>query len=221
MEGAQVISVTDFLLCIVVALLTGLILAGVYAFKSKYTKSFFLTLAIMPAAVCMIIMMINGNIGTGLAVAGAFGLVRFRSAQGSAKEIGFIFLAMCAGLTCGMGYLAYAVLFTLVLSVVSIIYSQALGMSDKEKEIHKDLRVTIPESLNYSEVFEESLKKYCASYELQSVKTTNMGSLYRLHYDIVLSDPAQEKEMIDKLRQRNGNLEISVSRRETVVQELL
>lgn len=219
-QSAVVISVSDFLLCIAVSLVLGLLLAGVYTYKSRYTKSFLLTLAMLPAIVCVVILMVNGNVGTGVAVAGAFSLVRFRSAPGTAKEIGAIFLAMCAGLIAGMGYLAYAALFTVVLCAVTLLYNRFDFGSRKNEERYKVLHITVPEDLDYTGAFDEVLDKYTVSHELMQVKTSNMGSLFRLTYHLVLNSPEEEKELIDKLRCRNGNLEISVSRRETASCEL-
>lgn len=216
----SVISAGDFLLCIGASLLLGLLLAGAYTYRARYTRSFVVTLALLPAVVCVVIMMVNGNVGTGVAVAGAFSLVRFRSIPGTAREIGALFLAMGAGLIAGMGYLAYAFLFTLVLCAVSMLYSRLDFGARKSGAMHRTLRITIPEDLDYSGVFDDLLREYSSAWELVQVKTTNMGSLFRLTYDLTLRSPACEKELIDKLRCRNGNLEISVSSQETAVSEL-
>ncbi len=218
--NTSVISVSGFLLCVGVSLAIGLLLAGVYTYKNRYTKSFLVTLAVLPAIVCVIIMMVNGNVGAGVAVAGAFSLVRFRSAPGTAKEIGAIFLAMSTGLVAGMGYLGYAVLFALVVGVVTLLYNKFDFGSRKKAESCKVLHITIPEDLDYTGIFDEILNQYTASHELVQVKTTNMGSLFRLTYNLVLNSQEAEKELIDRLRCRNGNLEISVSRAETAVCEL-
>lgn len=219
-QTATVISISEFMLCIGVALVIGLVLAGAYTYKNHYTKSFLVTLALLPAIVCVVIMMVNGNVGAGVAVAGAFSLVRFRSVPGTAKEISAIFLAMCAGLIAGMGYLGYAALFTLVLCGVMLLYNRFDFGSKKNNEKYKILHITVPEDLDYTGAFDEVLGKYTSSHELVQVKTTNMGSLFRLTYELVLNSAEAEKELIDKLRCRNGNLEISVSRRETNAYEL-
>lgn len=217
---ASTIAVTDFLLCIGIALLIGLFLALIYTYKSRYTMSFVVTLAILPAVVCVVIMMVNGNVGAGVAVAGAFSLVRFRSVPGTAKEIGTIFLAMGAGLICGMGYLGYAVLFSLILGVCMLVYNTiGLGTAPKVSP-DKTLRITIPEDLNYSEVFTDLMETYTSRYELVQVKTTNLGSLFKLAYNLRLKDVSQEKEFIDALRCRNGNLEINMTRQENNMYEL-
>lgn len=219
-QSASTISLTNFLLCLIISLLIGLLNAGIYTYKNRYTKSFLVTLALLPAVVCVVIMMVNGNIGTGVAVAGTFSLVRFRSAPGTAKEIGAIFLAMCIGLIAGMGYLGYAVLFALILGGATLLYNKFDFGSRKNGEKYKVLHVTISEDLDYTGVFDEILDKYTSSYELVQVKTTNMGSLFKLTYNMVLKGGENEKELIDKLRCRNGNLEISISHQETTVCEL-
>lgn len=214
------INVTEFLLCIGVALILGLILSVTYIYKAKYTKSFVLTIALLPAVVCAVIMMVNGNIGAGVAVAGAFSLVRFRSAPGTAKEIVTLFLAMVAGLICGMGYLAYASLFTIIMCVFYVVYNLINLGSTKQEKVYKTIKITIPEDLDYTNIFDDLFKEYTKEFELVRVKTTNLGSMFRLTYDVVLKDVSKEKELIDKIRCRNGNLEITISRQETFSQEL-
>ena len=219
-DMASVISVTDFLICVGTALALGLVLALGYMYRSRYTKSFVITLALLPAVVCVVIMMVNGNVGAGVAVAGAFSLVRFRSVPGTAREITMLFLAMGAGLICGMGYLAFAAMFTLVMCLMSLLYNRLDLGAAKNAAVYKTLNITVPEDLNYSSIFDDIFAEYTASHELIRVKTTNMGSLFRLTYNITLKDPAREKEMIDAIRCRNGNLEISISRQETAMAEL-
>ena len=214
-ELAEVIEVGDFLLCIGFSLVIGLIMAFAYMYKTRYTKSFVITLALLPAVVCVVIMMVNGNVGAGVAVAGAFSLVRFRSVPGTAKEIGTLFLAMGAGLITGMGYIAFAVLFTIVLCFVFVIYNSISFGVKHNSQRYKSVRIVIPEDLDYTGVFEEVFENYTSTFELVKVKTINMGSMFRLTYDIVLKEPSKEKEMIDKLRLRNGNLEITVSKQST------
>ena len=215
-----VVSVTDFLLCLGISLILGLMMALSYMYRTRYTKSFVVTLILLPAVVCVVIMMVNGNVGTGVAVAGAFSLVRFRSVPGTAKEICTLFLAMGAGLITGMGYLGFAVLFTVILCAVFLICSHFDLRAAKNAAAYKTLHVTIPEDLDYTEIFDDIFREYTKSCELVCVKTTNMGSLFRLTYHVTLTDISKEKEMIDKIRCRNGNLEISVSRQETMAAEL-
>ncbi len=218
--GAMVFTVPEFLLCMGVSLAIGVFLALVYTYKSRYTKSFVVTLAILPAVVCVVIMMVNGNVGAGVAVAGAFSLVRFRSAPGTAKEIGTIFLAMGAGLIAGMGYLGYAAVFSVLLGLVMMFY-QKIGLGEtKGAAREKTLHITIPEDLDYTQVFDDLLEKYTSASEEVSVKTTNMGSMFKLTYQITLKNAMEEKELIDALRCRNGNLEISITRQEAAVYEL-
>ena len=219
-EVVSVISVTDFLTCVGFSLVLGLVMAFAYMYRTRYTKSFVVTLALLPAVVCVVIMMVNGNVGAGVAVAGAFSLVRFRSVPGTAKEICTLFLAMGAGLICGMGYLGFAGVFTLVLCLAFIIYTRLDLGTKRNGAMYKSFRITNPEDLDYSGVFDEVFEQYTRTYELVNVKTVGMGSLFRLTYDVVLKDPSQEKELIDQLRCRNGNLEIMVSKQSVTNAEL-
>ena len=219
-ELASVISLTDFLLCLAVSLVLGILLAIAFAFRARYTKSFVMTLALLPAIVCVVIMMVNGNIGTGVAVAGAFSLVRFRSAAGTAREIAAIFLAMGTGLVCGMGYLGYAALFTSIMGALFAVYNCVKIGINPRFSVRKTIKITIPEDLDYSGAFEDIFAEYTKKNELVKVKTTNMGSMFRLTYNVTLRDATKEKEMIDRIRERNGNLEIMVSKQENRVAEL-
>ena len=169
-----------------------------------------MTLALLPAIVQVVIMLVNGSIGAGIAVMGAFNLVRFRSVPGSAKEICSIFLAMAVGLATGMGYLLLAGILVVVICTIQLIFS-FIKIGDKTS-VKKELRITIPESLDYTGVFDELFEQYTKSNELVEVKTANMGSLYKLRYIVILKDQSQEKQFIDDLRCRNGNLEISCCR---------
>ena len=214
------ISASQFALSFGTAALLGIVIAMAYMYNTRYTKSFVVTIAMLPAIVCVIIAMVNGSIGAGVAVAGAFSLVRFRSVAGTAKEICAIFLAMATGLITGMGYLTLAIVFTLILSfAVAITNKLDLG-TKRNSDKYKSFRIMIPEDLDYSGVFEELFDDYTSSCELVNVRTTNMGSMFRLTYDVVLKDPSEEKELIDKLRSRNGNLEINVSRQAAAATEL-
>ena len=216
----QTIRVEDFLLCLGVSLLLGLVLTAACMWRNEHTKSFLVTLAILPAVVCVVIMMVNGNIGAGVAVAGAFSLVRFRSAPGSAKEIVAIFLAMGAGLIAGMGYLGFAALFTVIMSAVFFLYNCLAGSGVKSEALRKSIKITIPEDLDYTGVFDDIFDTYTKKSELIKVKSVNMGSMFRLTYNVTLKDASLEKEMIDRIRERNGNLEIMVSRQESHTAEL-
>lgn len=172
----------------------------------------------LPAIVQMVIMLVNGNLGTGVAVMGAFSLIRFRSAPGSAKDICSIFLAMAVGIATGTGYILIAFIFTLILCGINLIYINLPFIKGINGE--KELKITIPESLDYSGVFDDLFAEYTKKSELVLVKTSNMGSLYKLSYIIVMKDSANEKEFIDKLRCRNGNLEISCGRPVSEVEQL-
>ena len=215
-----VISVGNFLLCLGTALVLGLIIALTYSFRTSYTKSFMVTLSLLPAVVCVVIMLVNGNVGAGVAVAGAFSLVRFRSVPGTAREIGMLFLAMGTGLIAGMGYLGFAAVFTLVMCGMFVLYNRLDFGTKKNAAVFKTLTITIPEDLDYSGVFDDIFAEFTRSHELVRVKTTNMGSMLKLTYNAELTETVREKEMIDKLRCRNGNLEIVVSQQETVGTEL-
>ena len=215
-----VISVTDFLLCLGASLVIGILMAFAYMYRTRYTKSFVVTLALLPAVVCVVIMMVNGNVGTGVAVAGAFSLVRFRSVPGTAKEICTLFLAMGAGLIAGMGYLGFAVLFTVVMCIMFVLYNRLDFGTKKNSATYKTFTITIPEDLDYSGIFDDIFAEFTTSHDLVRVKSTNMGSMFKLTYNVMLRDVTREKEMIDKIRCRNGNLEIAVSKQETVGTEL-
>ncbi len=207
LEGSTMtLTASNFLLSFAISLALGFVIAGLYMFRSHYSKSFVMTLVMLPAVVQVVILLVNGNLGVGVAVAGTFSLVRFRSVPGTAREITSIFLAMAVGLAAGMGYLGIAVLLVVVLGAVSIILTIT---SFGDQRNRKDLRITIPESLNYTDVFDDILKSYAKNWELVQVKTTNMGSLYKITYQIEMKDTSEEKKMIDELRCCNGNLEIS------------
>lgn len=210
----------EFLLCVGTALALGLLLTYCVSFGARSTRSFSAALALLPAVVCVVIMMVNGNVGTGVAVAGAFSLVRFRSAPGSAREIAAIFLAMAVGLVCGMGYLGYALLISLLFGSVSMLYNRLDFGQRRSRERYRQLHITIPEELNYSEAFTDIFTEYTDSTELQLVKTINMGSLFRLSYQIRMKNAGKEEEMLDALRCRNGNLELSITMQESRIAEL-
>ncbi len=210
---AGTFSLAEFIICLLVALAIGIAIAIVYKAVNHSSQSLAISLALLPAVVAVVIMVVNGNVGTGVAVAGAFSLVRFRSQPGSAKEIAVIFLAMGAGLMCGMGYLSFALVYTLVL-VLALFILVKIGFGTEKPSAERQLRITIPENLNYMDVFDEIFDYFTTACQLESVKTTNMGSMYRLTYSVVLKDPKEQKLFIDSLRIRNGNLEISLNQKE-------
>ena len=217
-ETTAAFSLGTFLACTAASLVLGIVIAVIYMYRNTYTKGFVVTLALMPAIVQMVIMLVNGNLGTGVAVMGAFSLVRFRSVPGTAREISSIFLAMAVGLATGMGYIGIAALFVVVIGAADTIFTVSRFGEKQTRE--RALRITIPESLDYTEVFEEIFEQYLKRWELVQVKTTNMGSLFRLDYQVVLKNRKEEKKMIDDLRCRNGNLEILCSRTAIVREEL-
>ncbi len=205
----------NFAIAISAALVLGALLAGSYMFRSRYTGSFVITLAILPAAVAVVIMMVSGNLGAGVAVAGTFSLVRFRSVPGSAREIGAVFLAMAIGLACGMGYPGFAAAFTAIMGPVLMLYTCLSHRADTAALRYKALQVTVPEDLDYGGIFDDLFAQFTTQARLIRVKTVNLGSLNKLTYDIVLKAPELEKPLIDAIRCRNGNLEVSCSLRET------
>ena len=199
-----------FFICLAVALIAGVIFTILCSIRSTSSKSFYITASLLPMAVAMTISLVNGNIGVGVAIAGAFSLVRFRSAQGSAKEICIIFISMASGLAFGMGYIAYGVIF-LIVSSLSIILIEKLNIfriNTKEKL----LNITLPENLDYNNMFLDVFDKYLDKYELIRVKTTNMGSLFKIKYKIILKNSSDEKMFIDDIRVRNGNLEVCIEK---------
>lgn len=202
------ISLISLIICVVVALALGLCLALSFMYKNRYSTSFVLALAILPAVVCVVIMMVNGNVGAGVAVAGAFSLVRFRSAPGTGRDIAFVFLAMCIGLICGMGYLAIAALVTVVIGGTYLLLQQ-LGFGSSHAHTQM-LQVVVPEDLEYNGLFDDLLDTYCVRHELVGVKTTNMGALYKMTWRINVSDNTYNQRFIDAIRERNGNLEVSL-----------
>lgn len=219
--GLGTISVPNFLIGVASALGLGVVLALIYMFKSVYTKSFVVTLAILPAVVAIVIMMVSGSLGAGVAAAGTFSLVRFRSIPGTAKEIGVIFLAMAVGLVCGMGYPIYGLLFVVVVGGAFLLLN-AIGFGEgKNSTLRKVLRITVPEDLEYNSMFDDLFEKYTTKHELSQVKTTNLGSLNRLTYNITLKKVGEEKQFIDELRCRNGNLEVNLMSMNADSRELL
>ena len=200
------ITASAFFICTAVSLTLGLGAAALSMYKSKYSQSFVLTLAMLPAMVQVIIMLVNGNIGAGVAVAGAFGLIRFRSAPGSAKEIGMVFLATAIGLATGMGYVALAAAFFAVMAAFVLLLT-AVGFGAGAAD-ERELKITIPENLDYDGLFDDLFAKYTREAALERVKTSNMGTLYELSYQIVLRDAHGTKAFLDELRERNGNLNI-------------
>jgi len=204
------ITLTQYLIVTGVSLVLGLISALVYMYQNTYTKGFVLSLVLLPTVVQTVILLVSGNLGAGVAVAGTFSLVRFRSVPGGAREIAAIFAAMAIGLATGMGYIAVAALLTIAVGSVSLILVK-LKFGDQDVN-NRHVKVTMPENLDYNKVFDDVFSEYTTRTELRKVKTTNLGSMFELQYEITLRDPSQEKAFIDALRTRNGNLNILLSR---------
>ena len=202
---------TEFAVVTMTSIICGFIIACAYSIKNKCSKSFSITLVLLPSIVELVIILVNGNIGAGVAVAGAFSLVRFRSAPGRGQEITSVFLAMAVGLATGMGYVGVAILITVVISLLNLILniSGFGGLEDK----HRLLKIMVPENLDYEGKFEDLFDKYLTAYSYEEVKTSNMGSLYKLTLDVVLKSGVSTKAFLDELRTRNGNLDISLGRK--------
>lgn len=198
------------LICVGVALMLGLLISVVYMLSGTYTKSYVVSLVVLPVIVQTVIMLVNGNLGVGIAVMGAFNLVRFRSIPGNSREITGIFFAMIIGLATGMGYVFYAVLIGIIVSIFMVIMGKTKFGEDHTGK--KVLRILIPEDLDYTTVFDEVLEKYTSYSQLEQVRTTNLGSMFDIYYTVVLKDSKEEKKFLDDLRCRNGNLSITLSR---------
>lgn len=209
----------SFMICMAASLLLGLAIALTNAKSGGFSKNFTIILILLPATVQLIIALVNGNLGTGIAVAGAFSLVRFRSVPGNAREIGSIFTAMAAGLATGMGYLGAAAVFTAVICLLTLLLT-AIPKLGKKPTLERELKITIPENLDYDGIFDDLLEKHTSRSELTQVKTTNLGSLYRLTYNISLRGESDQKPLIDGLRCRNGNLEIVCGKSAVLREEL-
>ena len=203
---AGTFSIEAVLTAMAAALILGLVIAIIYKQSGIHIGSFAVVLAVLPLLVSAVILIVNGNLGTSVAVLGAFGLIRFRSAPGTAREIGFIFFAMAVGLASGMGFITLAVLITMTAGIFILILEKLQFGKPVSRE--RELRITIPEDLNYMGVFDDLFQTYTKFYHLERVKTTNMGTMYELSYRVELRNMAKEKEFIDELRCRNGNLSI-------------
>ena len=199
-------TIDTYMICIGAALACGLIAALAASVRTHATKSFIVSLVLLPMIVATVIMMVNGSIGTGIAVMGAFSLIRFRSVPGKARDIVAIFLSMTAGLACASGYVAIALVFTVLVALVMLV----LSLIPIGEERSMDLHITIPESLRFAGAFDDLFTKYTRACRLVRARTTNMGSLYKLQYRVRMKDSGQIQAFIDELRCRNGNLEISL-----------
>lgn len=201
---------SQFFIMTGVALVTGFLYSLIMSYRIRSTKRFFIVTALIPFVVAAVITFVNGNIGAGVAIGGAFSLIRFRSAQGSADEIAAILVAMGAGIAFGMGYIGYGIVILIALAVLFFILSHIPLFEHKNMAADQLLRITIPESLEYNGTFDEIFAHYLKKIENAGVKTTGMGSMFRLSYKVQLKNPSEEKEFIDELRTKNGNLEIAL-----------
>lgn len=200
----------QFFLCLGFAITLGIIIALCYMYKNDFSKSLVFTIALLPSIVCVLIMLVSGSMGAAIAVGGVFGLTRFRSATGTSREIVQIFLAMAAGLITGLGYIWIAVALVLLVEAVSIIFT--ITRFGDSPALRRTLKITIPEELDYSDLFEDIFAKYTSKAVLDRVKLKNLGTLFQLTYDVVLKNEKEEKQFIDELRVRNANLEILCSK---------
>lgn len=203
------LSITTGLICAGVALLLGVIIAITHMKTSQTTKGFLTTLATLPLLVMAVMIMINGNLGTSIAILGAFSLIRFRSIQGRAKDLLSVFFAMMVGLACGMGHVLFAVVITII-SVIAIVFFTYTHFLEPNKK-QRVLKIVVPEDLDYEEVFDEIFAKYTSRVDLVQMKTMNMGSLYKLTYDITMKNGVKEKEFLDEIRVKNCNLKVLLS----------
>lgn len=208
-ETASSVELSSILLCSIISIILGVVIALTHKQTSKYNKNFLVTLSILPLLVQTIIIMVNGNLGTSVAITGAFSLVRFRSLPGTSKEILSVFFAMTVGLATGMGHLVFAIIITIIGSLAIFILSKVALFNNNKKE--KILKIMIPENLDYTNVFDDIFETYTEKVELEQVKTTNMGSMFDLSYRIILNENVNEKEFLDDLRVKNGNLKVMIS----------
>lgn len=203
-------TLSAFLICLLSALVMGILAALVFNFRNKHSSSIPVAYVLLPPAVTLIIMMVNGNIGAGLGVAGAFSLFRFRSAPATARELVGLFVCSTVGLACGMGYVGIAAVFFLIVSAAMLVMS-LLNFGENSRH-YRQLRITIPENLDYDGLFDDLFEEYTTRHDLVKVRTTNMGTLYELTYSIYLKDNEVSKQFIDAIRCRNGNLNIVCGR---------
>ena len=203
------VSLEAILVCTIASIVLGVVIAFTHKITSKYSKNFLITIAILPVLVQIIMIMVNGNLGTSIAIVGAFSLVRFRSLPGTSKEILSVFFAMAIGLATGMGHIFLASIMTIIISVSIILFYKTKMFDQNNSE--KILKIIIPENLDYTNMFDEIFKKYSNVITLEQAKTTNMGSLFELSYRVTLKPNINEKEFMDEIRVKNGNLKVSLS----------
>ncbi len=214
------ITAVSFFIALGTALACGVVFGFLSCYKSKSSSSFLVCTSLLPMAVAAVIALVNGNLGIGVAIAGAFGLVRFRSAPGTAREIAIIFISMVSGLAFGMGYLAYGAIFLLFCGILFFVSEILIRKKDSGRKKEKIIKITIPESLDYSTIFDDIFTEFALKHELEKVKSVNMGSMFRLTYRVTLKDENKEKAFLDEIRMRNGNLEIQSLRADLYENEL-
>lgn len=218
-ESSTSLSYKELLICIITSIVLGLLVAFVHMYRNIYSKNFVITLAVLPVLVQLVIMLVNGNLGTGVAVLGAFSLIRFRSVAGGAREITSIFWSMGIGLATGMGFIGYIAIFSVIIAIFLLLLN-TVNFGEKNNSAEREIKITIPEDLDYPGLFDDLFATYTYSATLDSVKTTNMGSLYELRYRVMLKDCQTEKDLMDEMRVRNGNLTIISGKVSTNREEL-
>lgn len=216
---ASTLVFSDLMICVLASIILGLLVASVHMVKNTYTKNFVITLAVLPVLVQSVIMLVNGNLGTGVAILGAFSLIRFRSVPGGSRDIASVFWAMGIGLATGMGYVGYVIIFSIIVALL-IVTLYMLPFGENIKTADRELKITIPEDLDYPDLFDDIFEKYADNARLESVRTTTMGSLYELRYYLVVKDIQFEKSIIDEIRVRNGNLPVVLGKVASSVDQL-
>lgn len=216
---ASTLVFSELLICTLVSIVLGVLVAGVHMVKNAYSKNFIITLSVLPVLVQSVIMLVNGNLGTGVAILGAFSLIRFRSVPGGSRDIASVFWAMGIGLATGMGYVGYVITFSIIVAIFLLVLYK-LPFGEAGNNVKRELKITIPEDLDYPDLFEDIFEKYTNKATLESVRTTTMGSLYELRYHLMIKDPSIEKALIDEVRVRNGNLPVVLGKVATTPDQL-
>ena len=212
------LTLQSFAICFIASVICGLMTAFAYKLSYRTTQNYLSTTALLPVIVMTVIMMVNGNLGIGIAIAGSFSLIRFRSLPGRASDIGGVFLSMVAGLACGTGYAAFAILITALACLLMILLA-GTGLF-KTSDRNRYIRIHVPEDMEFEKAFSDALGKYTDRHDLIGCKTSNLGSIYELTYDVRLKDSLDIKEMIDELRVLNGNLSVNVNTNSPAQNEL-
>lgn len=206
---AMKLSIGSALITLLTAFVLGIIISFTYMktySRGHYSQGFLLTLIMIPCTISIIILLIGNNVASAFGLAGAFSIIRFRSTAGDPKDIAYVLFSMSAGLACGVGAPMYAALFTVSLCIIMFFLS--ITNFGAGKTTDKMLKVVIPEDLDYQGVFDDVLKTYAVKHELKRVKTTDLGTLYELVYIVTMKNGTNEKEFLDAIRCRNGNLNV-------------